>query len=112
MKADSLMRFINSVGHGFQKGKICGDESFIIQTSLFEIAQPLIFNQIPYCEVNQIKSKDSLKKFTKFTSNSFRMIITWKTKNIGSFFSLKDKNNYKSCVIYKRDCSSRSRYIC
>ena len=27
------------------------------------------------------------------------------------FFPLKDKNNYKSCVIYKGDCSCGSRYI-
>ena len=40
----------------FQKGKECGDESFIIPTSLFEIAKPLIFVEIPYCELNEIKT--------------------------------------------------------
>ena len=39
------------------------------------------------------------------------MVITWKTRNIRSLFPLKDKNDYKSCVIYKRDCSCGSRYI-
>ena len=33
------------------------------------------------------------------------MVITWKT------FPLKDKNNYKSFVIYKGDCSYGSRFI-
>ena len=33
------------------------------------------------------------------------MVITWKT------FPLKDKNNYKSFVIYKADCSYGSRFI-
>ena len=28
-----------------------------------------------------------------------------------SLFPLKDKNDYKSCVIYKGDCSCVSRYI-
>ena len=28
-----------------------------------------------------------------------------------SLFPLKDKNDYKSCVIYKGDCSCGSRYI-
>ena len=39
------------------------------------------------------------------------MVITWKTRNILSLFRLKDKNDYKSCVIYKGDCSSALRYI-
>ena len=102
------MRFINSVVNKFQKGKKCGDESFIIPTSLFEIAKPLIFVEIPYCELNEIKSKHFLKKFHKFTNNSLRMVIKGKTKNIRSLFSLKDKIHYISCVIYKGD---GSRYI-
>ena len=111
MKADYPLRFINSVLNEFQNGKECGDESFIIPTSLFEIAKPLIFVEIPYRELNEIKSKHFLKKFHKFTNNSFRMVITWKTRNIRPLFPLKDKSNYKSCVIYKGDCYCGSRYI-
>ena len=111
MKADYTLRFINNVVNEFQKGKECGDESFIIPTSLFETAKSLIFVKIPYCELNEIKTKHFLKKFHKFTNNSFRMVITWKTRNIRSLFPLKDKNDYKSCVIYKGDCSCGSRYI-
>ena len=72
MKADYPLRFINSVVNEFQKGKECGDESFIIPTSLFQIAKPPIFVEIPYCELNEIKSKHFLKKFHKFTNNSFQ----------------------------------------
>ena len=111
MKADYPLRFINSVVNEFQKGKECGDESFIISPSLFEITKPFIFVEIPYCELNEIKSKHFLKKFHKFTNNSFRMVITWKTRNIRSLFPLKDKNDYKSCVIYKGVCSWGSRCI-
>ena len=57
MKTDYPLRFINSVINDFQKGKESGDESFIIATSLFEIEKPLIFVKIPYCELNEIKSK-------------------------------------------------------
>ena len=39
------------------------------------------------------------------------MVITCKTRNIQSLFPLKDKSDYKSCVIYKGDCSCGSRYI-
>ena len=42
---------------------------------------------------------------------SFRMVITWKTRNIRSMFPSKEKNDYKSWVIYKRDCSCDSRCI-
>ena len=91
MKADYPLRFINSVANEFQKGKECGDESFIVPTNLFEIARPLIFVEISYCELNKIKLKHFLKKFHKFTNNSFKMVITRKTRNIRSLFPLKDK---------------------
>ena len=39
------------------------------------------------------------------------MVITWKTINIQFLFPLKDKSDYKSCVIYKGDCSCGSRHI-
>ena len=111
MKADYPLRFINSVISYFEKGKECGDESLIIPTSLFEIAKPFIFVEIPYCELNEIKSKHLLKTFRKLTNNSFRRTKTWKTRNIRSLFPLKDKNDCKLCVIYKGDCSCGSRYI-
>ena len=82
MKADQPLRFISSVVNKFQKGKEGGDESFIIPANLFEITEPFMFVEIPYCELNEIKSKHFLKKFHKFTNNRFRMVITWKTRNI------------------------------
>ena len=112
VKADYPLRCINSVVNDFQKGVWCGDGSFVIPTSLFEIARPFIFVEIPYCELNEIKSKQFLKKFHKFTNSRFRfLVITWKTRNIRSLFPLKDENDYKSCVVYKGDCSCGSHYI-
>ena len=80
-------------------------------TTLFEITKPFIFVEIPYCELNEIKPKHFLKKFHKFTNNSFTMLITWKTRNIRSLIPLKEKNDYKSCVICKGNCSCGSHYI-
>ena len=105
------MRFNNSAINEFQKGKECGDESFVVPPTLFEIIKTFIFVEIPYCRLNEIKSKHFLKKFHKFTNSSFRVVITWKTRNIQSLLTLKEKNDYKSCVVYKRDCSCGSRYI-
>ena len=53
MKTDCPLHFINSVVNAFQKGKECGDESFIIPRSLFEITKPFIFVEMPLCELNQ-----------------------------------------------------------
>ena len=53
MKTDCPLRFINSVVNAFQKGKECGDKSFIIPRSLFEITKPFISVEMPYCELNE-----------------------------------------------------------
>ena len=84
-----------SVVNEFQKRKEYGDESFIIPPSLFEIIKPFIFVDTAYCELNEIKSKHFLKKFHKFTNNSFTMVITWKTRSIRSLFPLKEKIDYE-----------------
>ena len=49
-KADCTLSFINSVVNDFQTGKECGNESFRILPSLFEMAKPFIFIEIPYCK--------------------------------------------------------------
>ena len=92
IETDYPLRFINRVVNEFQKGKECADESFIILASLSKIAQPFVFVEVRYC-------------------NSFRMVMTWKTRNIRSLFPLKDKIDYKLCVIYKGDSSCGSRYV-
>ena len=91
MKVDDLLRFINV--NDFQKGKECGDKSFITPPSLFEITKPFISTEIPYCELNEITKpfisieipyhelneielKHFLKRFHKHTNNGFRIVIT------------------------------------
>ena len=63
MKDDYSLHFTNSVINEFQKCKDHGDESFIILPDLFGIMKPFISIEIPYCELNEIKSKHFLKKF-------------------------------------------------
>ena len=111
LKADYPLRFINSVINEFQKNKNTLEESFIIPPNFFEEEKPFISIEIPYCELNETKSKHFLKKFHTFTKESFRLVIIWKTRKIRTLFPLKDKNDYQSCVIYKGICSCGSCYI-
>ena len=63
--------------------------------------------------VNSVKLNKNIfwKKKNKFTDDVLRIAITSKTRNILTLFALKDKNNYKSRIIYKRTCSCGSPYI-
>ena len=65
MKADYLLRFINSVVNEFQKGKECGDETFIIPPNLLEMAKSFMFVEITYCELNEIKSKHFFEEISQ-----------------------------------------------
>ena len=58
MKVDYPLRFINSVVNEFQKGKECGDESFIIPTSLFKL-QNLSYS-LKYPTVNRMKLNQNI----------------------------------------------------
>ena len=73
MKADYPF---GSVVNNFQKGKYHGDKSFITPPNSLRITKPFISIEIPYCELNEIKSKFFLKKFHKLTNDSFRVVIT------------------------------------
>ena len=53
MKADYQLRFIKSVVNETEKGKECAEESFIIPTSLFEIANSLKYPTVNGMELNQ-----------------------------------------------------------
>ena len=81
MKADYPF---GSVVNNFQKGKYHGDKSFITPRNSLKITKPFISIEIPYCELNEIKSKFFLKKFHKLTNDSFRVVITWETRYIRS----------------------------
>lgn len=74
MKADYPLLFINSVPDEIQKDPECGNENFIIPSSLLEIRKHFIFVETAYCEFNETKSKHFLTKFLKFTDNGFKIV--------------------------------------
>ena len=86
MKIDQPLRLIDSVINEFQNGKNYGDESCIISPNLLGIIKTFISIEILYCELGEIKPKHFLKKFHQFTNYVFRVIVTWKTRNILSYF--------------------------
>ena len=60
---------------------------------------------------NEKISKSFLNKFYIFTNEKFKLIIRWKTRNVKSLFSLKDKDLHPACKIYKGICSCESTYV-
>ena len=58
IKADYPLCFIN------RRSKECRDEGFINSPSLSEITKPFISIEIPYCKLNEIKSKHFINLLT------------------------------------------------
>ena len=83
MKVHYPFCLIGSVVNEFQKAKECEDnKSLIIPPSQFEIIKPLISTEMHYVELDEITQKHFLKKFQKLPNKDFRVVITWKTRNI------------------------------
>ena len=87
------------------------NDSYIIPPNLFEEEKPFILIEIPFCERNENKSKDFLRKFHDFTNSKYRISIKWITKKVKGFFPLKDKNMYPSCKIYEGICICNENYM-
>ena len=72
------------------------ENSFIILPRLFDKDKPFILIDISFCEKNENKSKDLIKKFHHFANgkffNNISYSINWITKTIIFSFPLKDKN--------------------
>ena len=83
----------------------------IIPSQLFKIPKKILFLQLPFCEANEKRSKSFLNKFYNFTNERFKLIIRWKTHNLKSLFSLKDKDLHPACKVYKGICSCESTYV-
>ena len=60
--------------------------------------------KLPFCEENELKSKDFIKKFHKFTNNNFRPAISWKTRKMKTLFKIKYENLYPACKICYGEC--------
>ena len=82
----------------------------IIPNFLFE-ERKQVFIKLPFCGRNEKLSKTFIAKLNKFTNFNFIFIILWQTREINSLFNNKDKNTYRSKVVYKGDCSCGVDYI-
>ena len=72
MKADYPRAFINNVIKQFNQdqlhNEITEDKEPLIPPDLFEIEKPFRILYLPYCEKNEAKSKDFIKKFHELTN--------------------------------------------
>ena len=105
-------RFVASIIENFRKSQNEElEDSLIIPDYLFKENKPNILIEIPFCEKNEKKVKDFMKKFHAFTDNNFQLSVKWITKKIKSLFPLKDKLFHPSCKIYQGVCSCGVSYI-
>ena len=87
------------------------EDEYIIPPNFFEIAKESILVEFPYWPQNELVAKQFLSKFHQFTNQKFQVTIKWITKKVKSLFSLKDKNPYPTCQIYKGTCVCDEIYI-
>ena len=71
IKADYPRPFVNSVINQYKdktkEQQIDNEDDYIIPPYLFEEEKPFILLKLPFCEQNEVKSKDFMKKFYRFT---------------------------------------------
>ena len=116
IKADYPKPFVNSVINQYsnkaKEQQIDNEDDYIIPPYLFEEEKPFILLKLPFCEQNEVKSKDFIKKFHKFTNKNFRLAISWKTRKMKMLFKTKDKNLHLACKTYYGECEHcRENYI-
>ena len=67
--------------------------------------------EFPYCPQNELVATRFFSKFHQFINQKFYVTIKWTTKKIKHLFSLKNKNPYPACQIYKETCVCDEIYI-
>ena len=77
----------------------------------FEVKKKTVLVEIPYCLKDESSSKQYIKKFDKFASDTFDVRIKWLSKKIKILFRAKDKSLHQVCKIYKGVCSCSESYI-
>ena len=102
-------RYVDSVIRDFQSPPTNADDD-IIPDWLFDERQTLVI-RLPFCPKNEEMSKTFVQKLETFTNGKFLFKIIWNTRNIRSLFSLKDRVEHMSCVIYEGTCSCGEKYI-
>ena len=94
-------RFVNSIIREFNAVKENEESDFIIPLWLFGGKKKVVLVEILFCLKNEISSKHLIKKFNKFTNNTFDVRIIWLTQKVKNLFRVKDKSLHQACKIYK-----------
>ena len=90
LAADFPSRFINSVCNDFLNKENNHDNiDFIILPGFFDM-DLVILIEIPYCDKNEVASKQFIRKFNKFTNDKYDIRIKWLTRTMKTLFKLKD----------------------
>ena len=109
-KADYPSRFTESVIREFLNPSLDKDD-FIIPPFLFEELKPVILIELPFCDMNEVASKQFIKKLINFTNDEYCVRIKWLTRKTKSLFKVKDTTLHPSCKIYQGICSCSNVYI-
>ena len=105
-------RLINSACNDFlNKDNNHENIDFIILPGFFNVKPPVISIEIPYCDKNEVASKQFIKKFNKFTNDKYDIRIKWLTKKMKTLFKLKDPCIHPACKIYTGICICGETHI-
>ena len=96
-----MRRFYNNKT---KEQQIDNDDDYVIPLYLVEVGKPFILLKLSFFEQNELKPKDFIKRFHKFTNYNLGLAINWKTRKIKSLFKVKDKNLFLACKIYNGEC--------
>ena len=91
--------FIENVIRDFQKP----EEKMIIPRGFFDHRTELRV-RIPYCPQNEKVSQKFVEKLCRYTGGEHKVIMIWLTRKIKTLFSLKDKLEGQTCMIYEGVC--------
>ena len=98
-------RFVLSIIDHFDSGK----DNLIIPQWLFEERKAFTIH-LPFSPSNESYVKRFISKLNYITNEKCNFNVVWNTKKVQSLlFSLKDKVDHYSCVIYRGDCSCNAK---
>ena len=98
LAANLPSRFINSLCNDFLNKKNNHENiDFIIPPGFFNVKSPVILTEIPYCDKNEVASKQFIKNFNKFTNDKYDIRIKWLTRKMKTLFKLKDPCIHPAC---------------
>ena len=84
---------------------------FFDSTLAAKITINKILTDILFCEKNENKPKDFIKKFHQLTNGKYLVSINWIKKKVKGLFLLKDKKIYLACKIDHGLRSCKENYI-